>query len=175
MQTGQYAWTPLSNSPGARIYFDSSTQGLSVAQGYADLSASVADFTVGDAHGSWTGHGRLDIGWAESNPVQSAFFWSNGCAVGNLDYPDNFLTSILYSPTSAVLVAKGTTNDSGGMGTNQNGFFGHNIAQSISEGRSLGDAILAHVNTPLIDPWSRSPEFHFAPTVVLGDPTLRLR
>ena len=175
LKTGQYAWTPFSSAPGAHIYFNGPAQGLSAAQGYANLSAGVADFTVADAHGTWAGHGQIDIGWAESNPVNTVFFWSNGCAVGNLDHPDNFLTSVLYSPTSMVLVAKGTTNDSGGMGTNQNGFFGHNIAQALSVNQSFGNAILGHVNVPLIAPWSESRELHFAPTVVLGDPTVRLR
>ncbi|MCY1075744.1 hypothetical protein [Archangium lansingense] len=66
------------------------------------------------------------------------FFWSNGCSVGNLDSRANFLSSILYSPTSRVLVAKGTTNNSGGMGTNQNGYSGHNVATALSQGDSLG-------------------------------------
>ena len=175
LKTGQYAWTPFSSAPDARIYFNSPAHGLSAAQGYADLSAGVADFTVADAHGTWAGHGQLDIGWAESNPVSTAFFWSNGCAVGNLDHAGNFLTSVLYSPTSTVLVAKGTTNNSGGMGTNQNGFFGHNIARELSANQSFGNAILGHVNVPLIAPWSESRELHFAPAVVLGDPTVRLR
>ena len=51
---------------------------------------------------------------------------------GDLDHADNFLTSTLYSPTSDVLIAKGTTNDSGGMGNNSNGFFGHNIATALA-------------------------------------------
>jgi len=174
MTSGQYAWTPFSSDPTAQIYFNSTSAGLTVEQGYTALSNGVADFTVGDAHGYWGGHGLLDIAWAESNPIQTIFFWSNGCAVGNLDQPDNFLTSVLYSPTSLVLLAKGTTNDSGGMGTNSDGFFGHNIATALSAGASLGDAVLAHVNVPLISPWSSSREFHTATTILLGDPTLIL-
>ena len=82
---------------------------------------------------------------------------------------------MLYSPTSSVLAAKGTTNDSGGMGNNTNGFFGANIAAALSRRLSLGDAILAHVNVPLVKPWSDSREFQIATTIVLDDPTLRLR
>jgi hypothetical protein len=174
LQTGQYAWVPFSNSATARIYFDSPA-GLSVDQGYAALAQGAADFTVTDTHGFWGASGRLTIQWVESNPVKSVFFWSNGCAIGNLDQPDNFLTSTLYSATSDVLVAKGTTNDSGGMGTNQNGFFGRNVATSMSQGRSLGQALLDHVNVPLIYPWSLDREFHFGTAIVLGDPTLQLR
>jgi hypothetical protein len=174
MISGQSAWTPFSNNPTAQFYFNSSTAGLTVNQGYTALSSGTADFTVGDAHGYWGGHGLLDIAWAESNPIQTIFFWSNGCAVGNLDQPDNFLTSVLYSPTSLVLLAKGTTNDSGGMGTNSDGFFGHNIATTLSSGTSLGDSVLAHVNVPLINPWSSSREFHYATTIILGDPSLVL-
>src|SRR5262249_17810381 len=149
--------------------------GLTVDRGYADLSAGVADFTDLDAHGYWGASGKIDIAWVEKNPVRTAFFWSNGCAVGNLDYPDNFLTSSLYSPTSMVLVAKGTTNNSGGMGTNENGYFGRNIATALAAGESLGSALLDHVNVPLISPWSIDREFYGATTVVLGDPTLKLR
>lgn len=172
---GQYSWTPWSNTAISHIYFDSPPGGLTVAQGYQQLSAGAADVTVGDAHGNWGAHGTLDIGWVERNPVNSVLFWSNGCGVGNLDYADNFLTSILYSPTSTVLVAKGTTNDSGGMGNNQNGSFGHNVATALSKGESVGEALLDHVNIPLIDPWSGSREFHFGTAIILGDPTLRLR
>ena len=173
LRTGTYAWTPYSNSADARLYFDSPPAGLSVDQGYTDLRNGMADFTVTDSHGSWESSGGLTITSVETDPVQTVFFWSNGCAVGDLDHAANFLTSVLYSPTSNVLVAKGTTNNSGGMGTNASGFFGHNIATTLSEGESYGNAIVGHVNVPLIDPWSSSREFHFGTVVVLGDPTLR--
>jgi hypothetical protein len=175
MRSGTYAWTPFSLEPTALLCFDSPPGGLSVEGGYANLLAGMADFTVGDAHGYWGGHGSLDIAWVESNPIRTVFFWSNGCSVGNLDFADNFLTSVAYSPTSLVLVAKGTTNNSGGMGTNSQGFFGHNIATAMTGGSSFGDAILSHVNVPLIHPWADSREFHFATVVVVGDPTLALQ
>lgn len=174
LRSGPYAWTPWSSAPSARFYFDSPPAGLTVAQGYAALSAGAADFFHGAAHGSWAGHGGIDIAWVESNPVRTVFFWSDGCAVGDLDQPRNFLASALYSPTSEVLVAKGTTNDSGGLGTNPNGSYGHNIATSMAAGRGMGRALLEHVNVPLIPPWSGNREFHYATAVVLGDPTLRL-
>jgi hypothetical protein len=175
MRSGQYAWTPFSNAPSARLYFNSETAGLWAEQGYEDLSAGVADFTVQDSHGNWSTSGRLDIAWVESRPVRTIFYWSNGCAIGDLDKPNNFLTSILYSSTSTVLIAKGTTNDSGGMGNNRNGFFGHNIATAMTGGDSFGDALVGHVNVPLISPWDASREFHFATSIIVGDPTLRLR
>jgi hypothetical protein len=175
MRSGTYAWKPFSTANNARFYFDTKTPNLSLDQGYADLAAGVADFAVLDAHGFWGASGKLTIAWVESKPVRTMFFWSNGCAVGNLDQVDNFLTSVVYSPTSMVLVAKGTTNDSGGMGNNANGFFGANIAAAMSRKMSFGEAILSHVNVPLINPWAESREFHFATTIVLGDPTLRLR
>jgi hypothetical protein len=175
LMTGEYSWTPFSEAPDALFYFNSTSSGLTAAQGYADMSAGVADFVVADAHGYYGGHGQIDVAWVEANPVNTTFFWSNGCAVGNLDYADNFLASVLYSPTSAVLVAKGTTNNSGGMGTNENGFFGHNIATAMSQGQSLGQAVLGHVNVPLRWPWSDSRELHYGTNVILGDPTLGLR
>ena len=172
LRSGIYSWTPYSNGPNARLYFDSPPGGLSVAQGYADMGAGAADFTVTDTHGNWFASGQLTIPSIEASPVRTIFFWSSGCAIGDLDRPDNFLTSILYSPTSDVLVAKGTTNNSGGMGNNPNGFYGHNIAAALTLGASFGEAILRHVNVPLIWPWSSSREFHFGTPVTLGDPTL---
>jgi hypothetical protein len=175
MASGEYAWTPFSNSPAAHLYIDSYSGAVTTDQGYANLAAGVADIAVLDAHGYYLASGRIDANWVERNGIRAVLLWSNGCAVGNLDYPDNFLTNALYSPRSRVLIAKGTTNDSGGMGTNRTGFFGHNIASSLSRGMSLGEAVLSHVNTPLIAPWSDSREFHYATAILLGDPTLRLR
>jgi hypothetical protein len=173
MRNGQYAWTPFSNSPQARIYFNGPT--ISVEDGYADLSAGKADIAVTETHGDYTRSGRIDIDWVESWPVRAVLFWTDGCSVGNLDYPRNFLTSIVYSPTSEVLAAKGSTNDSGGLGTNTEGFYGHNVAVRLAAGKNLGQAILGHVNVPLIAPWSESREFHVSMLILVGDPTLRLR
>lgn len=173
MASGVYSWTPFSNAPGARLYFDSPPGGLSVTQGYTDMRNGVADFTVTDTHGYWGASGQLTITAVESDPVLTLFFWSNGCAIGDLDHADNFLTSVLYSPTSDVLVAKGTTNNSGGMGNNTDGFFGHNIATALASQDAFGDAVLSHVNVPLVPPWSGDREFHLGTAVILGDPTLR--
>ncbi len=175
LRSGPYSWQPFSLESSARIYFNSPPGGLSIDQGYAALSSGAADFFVGDAHGSPSAHGTLTISWVEANPVKAVFFWSSGCAVGNLDRSSNVLSSILYSPTSRVLVAKGTTNNSGGMGNNRNGFYGRNVATALSQGDGLGAAIRSHVNVPLIYPWNQDREFHFATSVVLGDPTLKLR
>jgi hypothetical protein len=164
LRDGIYAWTPFSLDPDARFYFDSHPTGMSADDGYSELSEGTADIVVAQGHGFWGGHGRIDIAWVESHHVRTVVFWSDGCAVGNLDFEDNFLTSVIYSPLSLVLVAKGTTNNSGGMGTN-----------AMDAGASIGEAVLSHVNVPLIDPWIRSREFHFATAVFLGDPTLRLR
>jgi hypothetical protein len=173
IRSGPYSWTPLSNSAGARIYFNGLT--LSIRDGYTDLSTGAADITVTETHGDQTMSGMIDIPWVESNPVRTVLFWTDGCSVGNLDYPENFLTSIVYSSSSEVLIAKGSTNDSGGLGTNQEGYYGHNIAVRLVAGKNLGQAILGHVNVPLIPPWSESREFHFSMLVLIGDPTLRLR
>jgi hypothetical protein len=175
LKNGPYSWTPFSTDPNALFYFNSPSGGLTVDQGYAALRQGVADFMVVDAHGYWGASGKIDIKWVEGGPVKAVFFWSNGCAVGNLDYADNFLASMLYSPTSEVLIARGSTNDSGGMGNNSNGFFGHNIATALIQSLSFGEALLSHTNVPLISPWSKSAEFHLAPNVILGDPTLKLR
>lgn len=173
MRTGAYAWTPFSDAASAQLFLSGTT--ITLDQGYAALSAGTADFFVGDAHGFEGAHGRLSIAWAESQSVATSFFWSNGCSVGNIDVTANFITSVLYSPTSQVVFAKGSTNLSGGMGNNTDGFFGRNIATSLSLGRPIGDAIRRHVNVPLLWPWSDSREFQIATHIFVGDPTLRLR
>ena len=173
LQYGPYAWTPFSNAPGAQLYFNGVSR--TAAQGYSALRAGAADFFVGDSHGNYEHAGQLSTASVEAAPLKTTFFWSSGCAIGDLDFPDNILTSIVYAKGSAVLIGKGTTNDSGGMGNNAQGFYGHNVATALAGGASFGDAILAHVNIPLIAPWSASREFHFGTALVIGDPTLRLR
>jgi hypothetical protein len=173
LRNGPYAWTPFSSAPGARLFFNGPT--LSIRSGYDAISAGAADVTVTETHGNPTMSGMIDIAWVESRPVKTVLFWTDGCSVGNLEYPENFLTSVVYSPTSDVLVAKGSTNDSGGLGTNSEGFYGHNVAVRLAAGENLGRAILGHVNVPLIPPWSESREFHFSMLILIGDPTLRLR
>ncbi len=175
MRSGPFSWTPFSNSVSARLYFNSRSTGQTVEQGYAALEQGVADFTVQDAHGSYSSAGELTMAGVETTPVRTTFFWSSGCAIGDLDQAYNFLTSVVYSATSEVLVAKGTTNNSGGMGNNVNGFYGHNVATALAAGASFGAAIVAHVNAPLIYPWSDDREYFMATPIIVGDPTLRLR
>lgn len=173
--SGIYAWTPFSNATNAYFYFNSPPTGISVMQGYVALSDGVADFTVGAAHGSSTKHGQINTSWIENNTVRTIFFISGACLVGNLDSTSNFLTSVLYSSTSTVLLAQGSTGESVGLGTNEQGFYGHNIATSLTQRSDYGDAILNHVNVPLIYPWSIHREPHFTNIVILGDPTLKLK
>jgi hypothetical protein len=178
LQDGDIAWTPFSNAPSARIYFESSSEGLTVAQGYADLSAGLADFTNIHTHGTPSSNGQIDISWVENNPVKTAFFTTTGCSVGNLDYVDNFLTSILYSPTSMVVVAQGSTYVvSCFMSSNVEGFYGHNIAAALESGKNFGQSFLTHINVPQYYPLDIVPgwnfwDYDYAPRVILGDPTL---
>jgi hypothetical protein len=173
LRTGQYAWTPFSSAPDARLYFNGPT--VSVNDGYAALSAGAADITVTETHGDHTLSGMIDIRWVESRPVRTVLYWTGGCSVGNLEYPENFLTSIVYSPTSEVLAAYGSTGDSGGVGTNREGFYGHNVAVRLAAGANLGQAFLGHINVPLIPPWDKNREYHYSLSIFIGDPTLRFR
>lgn len=173
MKNGSFAWMPFSNSPDAHLYLNGPT--MSVKDGYQDLIAGVADITVADAHGWSGGSGLIDIAWVETNPINTVVFWSTGCSTGDIDKMDNFVTSMVYSQTSMVLLGEGTTNNSGGMGTNENGFFGKNIATALSQGKNFGQAIIGHVNIPLIFPWLESREFHFATVILVGDPTIKIR
>ncbi len=175
MRNGPYSWTPFSNDATANLFVSTPGRAPANEPGYQALINGLGDFFVGDAHGSWQSHGKLSLDWVNLNPINTIFFWSNGCGVGDLDHPDNFLSAVLYSTTSSVLVAKGTTNNSGGMGNNQEGFFGANIARRMTGGASLGDAVRGHASLPLIQPWLNSREYHMGTSIILGDPTLRLR
>jgi len=171
---GSYSWTPWSNSTNYYPYFNSVT-GLSVDAGYSALANGAADIALLHSHGTAYAHGRLDAGWIETNSIKTFFFWSDSCATGNLDVTRNFLSEVIYNKKSKVVVARGTTNDSGGMGNNRNGFFGHNIATAMQNGMNFGKALLYHTNVPFVWPWSESREYHIATSVVLGDPTLKLQ
>jgi hypothetical protein len=61
------------------------------------------------------------------------------------------------------------------MGNNVNGSFGHNIAVAMTRGDSMGRVVLEHVNTPLLELWASTREYHVAQSVFLGDPSLTLR
>ena len=175
MRNGLYSWTPFSNSASASFYFSGVTSGHSIADGYVAARSGTADFVVGDSHGGYLAAGQLTLASVEAIPLKANFFWSSGCAIGDLDHAENVLTSIVYAKNSAVLIGKGTTDDSGGMGNNAQGFYGHNVATAMTAGASFGNAILGHVNVPLLSPWSSSREFHFGTVLIVGDPTLRLR
>lgn len=173
-RSGKYAWTPLSQHPTAVFYFDSPPAGLTVNQGYTALSSVGADLTELAAHGSPSSSGQMDISWIENNPVKTAIFSNSACSSGNLDVTDNVLSSLLYCSTSDVVIAHGTTDYSGGMGTNTNGSFCHNIATALDVGKCYGQAILDHVNVPLEHPWSNDRELHYGVQIIGGDPSLRL-
>lgn len=175
-RTNIYSWTPFSDSFASRFYVNGNVpEDNSIDTGYKDLTIGVADFTSIAAHGFYGGSGKTDISWVEKNSIQTIFYWNDACAIGNLDVKDNFLTSVLYKTNSEVLVAKGATNNSGGMGSNTNGFYAHNIATSLTAGKSIGQAVLDHVNVPLAYPYDQDREFLFTTFILLGDPTLKLR
>lgn len=176
MKSSVYGWAPFSNSPTARLYFNSIVEGFSVTEGYNDLRTGVADFCVLQGHGYWGAHGSLSIGLIEYYPIRTIFLWSSGCDVGDLDHADNFLTSVIYSPTSDVLFAKGQTSASGAIGRNANNEdVGNSVASALLQGDSIGQAIIAHINEPMHEFYRDKREFWFAGLVLLGDPTLKLR
>jgi hypothetical protein len=113
--------------------------------------------------------------WLEEHDLNTVFFWSQSCDVGDLDNPYNIMRNILYHPGSQVLFVSGNTTKAGGLGTNLDGPHHYNIASSLNEGASLGEAILNHVNTPLISHHARNPELVVAPKIYFGDLTLKLR
>jgi hypothetical protein len=43
------------------------------------------------------------------------------------------------------------------------------------EGKSIGASLLYHINLPLIEPWSETPETCVATKIFFGDPSLKLQ
>jgi len=172
---GYAAWTPFTNEQTTLLYFDSPLAGLSIAQGYEDLSEGLADITYTNVHGGVTNNGQImNSTWMQNNPVKTAFFFTTGCDGGNLDYADNILTSILYSPSSMVVLAQGDTYIATALYGNAEGSFGHNVATAIDSGKNIGRSFLTHVNVPTLEPNSDPAywEYQYAPRIILGDPTL---
>ncbi len=171
---GNLNWSALQGEGEPLLFFNSPTAGLSELDGYQAISAGLADFSVVIGHGTVGSILKINPPWLEENKIQTIFFWTQSCSVGDLDNPYNIMSQVLYHPNSQVLFISGNTTEAGGFGTNENGPHQTNIATSLSQGASLGEAILAHVNTPLVSHHTMNPELTIGPKIFYGDLTLRL-
>jgi hypothetical protein len=169
-------WTALDREGGVRqIFMDNPVDDMSEEAGYRALSEGKADFTLIFDHGNVSSLGRINPPWLEENDLSTIFLFNHSCSVGNVDNPNVILTQILYHPNSQVLFSIGNTTEGGGLCTNEEGSPSSNISAGLMSGMSIGEALLNHINIPLIEPWSDDPENCFALKILFGDPTLMLR
>ena len=175
MRSGIYSWDPFTSWGNVGLFIDNGIGEPDVDYAYEnEINSNKYKFAVLSAHGSASSNGRLTISDLETTSLSPIFIWLGGCQTGNLDYTRNIGTEIIYSLYSNALITKAGTSNVGGLGNNENGFYGKNIATSMLSGKSLGEAYLYHNNTPLISPWSNNFEMNNAPNIFFGDLSLTL-
>jgi len=174
-ESGTYSWYPFTEWGNVGIYFNNTIGRPDANYAYEnELNTNKYRFATLAAHGTYFANGQLSITDIRSMTINPIFIWLGGCNTGNIDYDENIATEIVYSTISNALVTKGGTTNVGGLGTNENGYFGKNIATTMMDGMSLGESYLDHNNTPLIYPWSDSYELHNAFSIFIGDLSLTL-
>jgi hypothetical protein len=183
--SSSYAWTPIASRGNVGVFLDNSlgdpARYPQASDGFEGaLLSGDYDFAEISAHGSPTvlgaqgGSIKINAGWVSSHHIRATFVWDMSCSNGDLDVDGNLLTAFVYSD-SDVLLAAGATGDSGGLGTNVNGFFRPNIGQALAAGETVGEAYLDHINAPFEGCNLYQREYFTAPTVFIGDLTLRLQ
>lgn len=172
---GTLDWTALKGDSEPQIFFGNEAMGLTDTAGYQAISEFKADFSIFIGHGNVGSVGQINNPWLEENQLATIFFWSHSCSVGNLDNQYHILSQILYHPNSLVLFTTGNTTEAMGLGTNINGPYPRNISTALSRGLSIGEAILLHVNTPLVQHEIPFQEKIFGSKIFYGDLTLKIR
>lgn len=169
-------WTSLDRTGDNQlIYLDNPVNEKSEDAGYQALGEGVADFTLIFDHGSVGSLGKIIPPWLDENQLQTAFLYTHSCSVGNLDNQYAIMTQILHHPNSLVLFAVGNTAPAGDFCTNQEGPPSAVISAGLLAGKSIGSSLLHHINLPLVEPWSDTPETCVATKILYGDPTLKLQ
>ena len=175
MESGAYSWHPFTEWGNVGLFLNNTIGQQDASYAYEnELNTNKYQFATLEAHGSYNTNGQLSITDIRSMIINPIFIWLGGCNTGNIEYDENIATEIVYSGTSNTLVTKGGTANVGGLGTNENGYFGKNIATTMIAGISLGESYLDHNNTPLVYPWSDSYELHNAFNIFIGDLSLTL-
>ncbi len=183
--SSSYAWTPIASRGNVGVFLDNSlgdpVSYPQAADGFETaLLSGDYDFAEISAHGSPTvlgaqgGSIKINPAWVSGHRIRATFVWDLSCSNGDLDVDGNLLTAFVYSDGD-VLLAAGATGDSGGLGTNVNGFFRPNIGQALAAGETVGEAYLGHINAPYEGCNLYQREYFTAPTVFIGDLTLRLQ
>ena len=175
LHEGIYNWTPLARTGDPLIFFDYRPEGLTEAAGYQALAEAKAEFTIVHAHGHRGAVGQLTLPWIEENPLSTFFFMAYSCHGGDLDTKHVILNSILYDPQSLVLMAAGNTHKGSNLGENEHGPDATNLASDLVEGKSIGQAILNHVNVPFTGNSKMYPDLILSTKVFLGDLTLTIQ
>ncbi len=183
--TSSYAWTPIASRGNVGVFVDNSLGDPAAYPQAVDgfesaLTTGDYDFAEISAHGSATvlgtqgGSIRINRDWVKSHAIRATFIWDLSCNNGDLDVDGNLLTAFVYSDGD-VLLAAGATGEYGGLGTNVNGFFRPNIGRSLAAGETVGQAYLGHINASYEGCNLYQREYFTAPTIFIGDLTLKLQ
>jgi len=130
--------------------------------------------THGSAYGIGGGEAFYDRSYLRTTPIKVTFWFESGCETANVDVVPSFGATALYSETSKVLAYVGATTPQGGLGGTGKGYFPLVIGTAFTNGKSIGEAILEHLGTPMVPPYTQQREYFVAQHILLGDGTLRL-
>jgi hypothetical protein len=171
--TGSFSWAPFVEWGNLGLFIYNSIGKPDVNYAYEnELQSHKYRFAVLDAHGTQYGNGELSIEDVRLMSIKPIFLWLTGCSSARLSSGVNIATETIYDSLSHVLVVRGLTTNGTGLGYNENGFYGKNIATEMLNGKSLGEAFLLHNNLPPLSP--KSFEMYYAPNIFIGDLSLPL-
>ncbi len=146
---------------------------------YQEIQTGDYDILISSAHGSEYGIGSngywYDRSYLNNNLIDVTFWFEAGCSTANLDVVPSFGVTALYSETSKVLAYRGATMPQGGLGASSNGLYRFVLANALSNGETIGEAILEHRSMPMVDNYASQREYFAAQHILLGDGTLRLQ
>ena len=146
---------------------------------YQEVQTGDYDIFITSAHGSAYGIGSngywYDRSYLNNNLINVSFWFEGGCSTVDLDVMPSFGVTALYSENSSILAYRGATMDQGGLGCSSNGCAKIVIGTALSNGKSIGEAILEHRSVPLLENYASQREYFTAQHILLGDGTLRLQ
>lgn len=178
--SAQWAWDPLVRRGRVLVapdnYLDDPVRYPDSAVIFTNLITSGDyDVLVSSTHGSPWGIGMYGMDYLTSTLLNVNYWFEGGCSTCDFDIIPNFGFTALYSPTSRILTYMGATTDQGGLGGTADGYFPKVISTGLSQGKSVGEAILTVLSKPLTATYSSQREYYRAQHVLLGDGTLRLQ
>jgi hypothetical protein len=172
-----YGWHPLTlrgntgifvdNSIGDPVNYPDAKYGWEVA-----MTSNDYDFADINFHG--TGSITLSEAFDLIDSIKPLYIWDSTCSLADIENHNSFDINLIYGNNNAILAA-GATGFQGGLGTNINGNYRHNMAQDLLKGISFGESYLNHTNADFIECSEEQKEYFGAQFVFLGDPSVMLQ